>query len=153
MISKSIDFTGLNVSERKIIRPPEFPGHDRPYSPGVLVENTLYCSGKGDIDAQGIRPPTFDAQVRLTMKNVGDILRAAGFDFKNVIWTNIYLSDYNKYEQANKIFSEYFEPGQAPARAQDRGRARQDLESGTLTLWNSKRENDIHRCLCRKRAV
>jgi 2-iminobutanoate/2-iminopropanoate deaminase len=89
----------------------------RPYSPGILAGNTLYISGKGDQLPDGSHPATFEEQVRQTMRNVEAVLKEAGLDFRNIVFSNVYLDKYENYAAANKVYSEFFEYGSEPARA------------------------------------
>ncbi len=89
----------------------------RPYSSGILAGKTLYISGKGDQLPDGSHPATFEEQVRQTMRNVESVLKEAGLDFRHVVFSNVYLDKYENYAIANKVYSEFFEFGNEPARA------------------------------------
>ncbi len=89
----------------------------RPYSQGILAGKTLYISGKGDQLPDGSHPPTFEEQVRQTLRNVGAVLKEAGLDFRNVVFSNVYIDNYDNYGIVNKVYSEFFEYGDEPARA------------------------------------
>ncbi len=88
-----------------------------PFSPGILAGNTLYISGKGDQLPDGKHPGTFEEQVRQAMKNVEGVLKGAGLDFRHVVMSNIYLDNYDNLGVFNKVYSEFFEFGNEPARA------------------------------------
>jgi reactive intermediate/imine deaminase len=93
------------------------PPAGRPYSPGILAGTTLYVSGKGDQLPDGSHPGTFEEQVRQTLRNVGSVLKDAGLDFRNVVFSNVYVDNYDNYGTVNKVYSEFFEYGNEPARA------------------------------------
>ncbi len=103
-----------DLSERRVIGTPT---KDMPYSPGVLVGNTLYISGQLDQLPDGSRPATFEDQVRQSMKNIGSVLKQAGLDFRHVVFSNVYANNYENRGIVNKVFSEFFEYGNTPARA------------------------------------
>lgn len=105
-----------DLSEVKIITSPEFPLQNRPYSHGALAGNTLYLSGIGDHLPDKSHPETFEEQVRQALKNLGMILRAAGLDYRHVVWSNVYLDNFESYGQMNSIYSQFFEFGNTPAR-------------------------------------
>ncbi len=88
-----------------------------PYSPGILAGDTLYVSGKGDQLPDGSHPPTVEEQVRQTMRNVEAVLKEAGLDFRHVVFSNVYLDNYDNYGALNKVYSEFFEHGNEPARS------------------------------------
>ncbi len=89
----------------------------RPFSPGILAGNTLYVSGKGDQLPDGTHPPTFEEQVRQTLRNVESTLKDAGLSLRNVVFNNVYLDKYENLAALNKVYSEFFERGNEPARS------------------------------------
>jgi enamine deaminase RidA (YjgF/YER057c/UK114 family) len=100
--------------ERKVIGR---PATGLPFSPGVLAGTTLYVSGKGDQLPDGTHPATFEEQVRQALRNVGTVLQAAGLGFRHVVMNQVYLDNTDNYSLANKVYSEFFEFGDEPARA------------------------------------
>jgi 2-iminobutanoate/2-iminopropanoate deaminase len=88
-----------------------------PFSPGILAGTTLYISGKGDQLPDGGHPSTFEEQVRQAMRNVEAVLKDAGLDFRHVVFSNVYIDNYDNYGTVNKVYSEFFEYGNEPARA------------------------------------
>ena len=89
-----------------------------PYSQAILAGDTLYCSGQipllpetGEIIEGGVEEQT--AQV---MKNLSQLLDAAGFSLEMVVKTTIYLQDMADFAAVNAVYGQYF-PGTAPARA------------------------------------
>src|SRR5271156_920265 len=68
----------------KAIQP---PGADTAYSAGILANGTLYISG------QGSSAKDLTSQASEAMHKVQRVLRAAGMDFENVVWMNVYLTD------------------------------------------------------------
>ena len=105
-----------DLSEIEIISPPELPPHNRPYSAGVMAGTTLYLSGFGDHKPDGTHPPTFKEQVKQTLDNIGFVLKAAGLDFRHVVWTNPYLDNHDNYGKMNSVYRQYFEFGNTPGR-------------------------------------
>ncbi len=101
-----------DLAERKSVGDP--PGNF-PFSQGVLAGNTLYVSGKGDHQADGSHPATFEEQVRQAMRNVETVLSEAGLDFGHVVMSHVFLDDDDNLETASKVYSEFFEEGNEPA--------------------------------------
>ncbi|MFC1528335.1 RidA family protein [Candidatus Latescibacterota bacterium] len=103
-----------DLSEMKVIgsAPAGFP-----FSSGILAGTTLYISGKGDQLPGGGHPDTFEEQVRQTMRNIESVLKEAGLDFRHVVMSHIFLDDYDNYGMTNKVYSEFFDYGDEPARA------------------------------------
>lgn len=101
---------------RKFIYPSEFKA-GRPYSPGVLVGESLYIAGQIDKDPQtGAQPAGIKEQTRLAMNNMGHVLRAAGMDFGNVVSCHVQLKDMGQYKDMNEVYGSFFGPTHYPAR-------------------------------------
>ena len=88
---------------RQIIRPAGFTGNF-PYSPGILADGTLYVAGQGSANLQDVRPPDFPAQVKQSLDNVRGVLQAAGMDFSNVVWMNVYVSSADNIDAMNDVY-------------------------------------------------
>jgi 2-iminobutanoate/2-iminopropanoate deaminase len=115
LISASLGWSQFKV-DRKFIYPAAFQA-GRPYSPGVLVGNTLYISGQIDKDPQtGAQPEGIAAQTKMAMNNVGHVLRAAGMDFSNVVTCHLQLADMGQYKEVNEAYGSFFGPDHFPAR-------------------------------------
>jgi len=81
-----------------------------PYSQGVLVGDTLYCSGQIAIDPKSghMIGGTIVKQTERVLNNVGAILGAAGMDYENVVQCTIYLADISDYPTINEVYARYF---------------------------------------------
>jgi len=94
-------------ADKKIIAPPGTkPGGN--YSPGILVDGTLYISGQGGEDAAGKIPSDFDAEVRQSLDNIGAVLKAAGMSPADVVSVQVYLNDAGKFQRMNAVYTSYF---------------------------------------------
>ena len=88
-----------------------------PYVQAVKSNGMVYVSGQLGIDvAAGGLADGVEAQAHCSMKNLGEILKAAGSDYKNVVKTTIFLTDMNDFAAVNKIYESYF-GGDFPARS------------------------------------
>lgn len=99
-----------DTETRSRIKTPLAPAAIGPYSQGILVGNTLYCSGQIPIDPEtgsmvtsGIEPET-----ERVLDNLGAVLKAARMDFQNVVRCTVFLADINDYAQVNEIYARYF---------------------------------------------
>ena len=88
-----------------------------PYSQGIIAGDFLYASGQiainpatGNIEAEGIVD-----QTEQVMKNIGEILKAAGVDYKDVVKTGCFLADMNDFAAFNEVYAKYFT--EKPARS------------------------------------
>ncbi|HEY8997636.1 MAG TPA: Rid family hydrolase [Edaphobacter sp.] len=87
------------------------------YSDGLLVDGWLYCSGQGPIDLETGRvvAGTIDEEVRLTLENLGDVLRAGGCSYADVVRCTCHLTNIEDFDRFNVVYSEYFK-GVRPTR-------------------------------------
>jgi reactive intermediate/imine deaminase len=94
--------------EKRVIQPKEFPG-GRPFSPGLLVDGTLYVSGQVGNDLKtGQAPAEFEAEVRQCLDNIGLILKEGGMGFEDVVSVQVYLTDIGLFQRMNKVYLTYF---------------------------------------------
>lgn len=96
--------------EKKIIFTENAPKPIGPYNQAVLVGNTLYCSGQIALNpATGeMIQDSIEAETNMVMKNVGEVLKAAGMDYSNIIKSSIFISDMNQFAQINQVYATYF---------------------------------------------
>jgi 2-iminobutanoate/2-iminopropanoate deaminase len=103
---------------KKIIHTDRAPAAVGPYSQAVEAEGTLYVSGQvplvpesGTLVDGGIRE-----QTEQVMKNIGAILKAAGYGFEHVVKSTCLLSDMANFKDMNEVYARYY-PEEQPARA------------------------------------
>lgn len=102
---------------REIVFTDKAPKAVGPYVQAVKSNGMVYVSGQLGIDvAAGGLADGVEAQAHCSMKNLGEILKAAGSDYKNVVKTTIFLTDMNDFAAVNKIYESYF-GGDFPARS------------------------------------
>jgi 2-iminobutanoate/2-iminopropanoate deaminase len=103
---------------RRVVRPDRFPNTGLPYSPGILAGDTLYLSGQLGRDpvTATLVPGGIDAETRQALVNLGEVLRAAGMDFRNVVSVTAFISDFKDFQKFNAVYREFF-PTDPPARA------------------------------------
>ena len=105
----------IAAAEKKIIYPPEFR-EGMPFSPGVLVGDTLYCAGQTGSDLEtGEYPAEFEQEVHQTFNRIGIILKAAGYDFSDAVDVKVYLTDISLFRDMNSVYTQYFKQDR-PAR-------------------------------------
>ena len=95
---------------RTVVKTPLAPAAIGPYSQAIQVDNTLYCSGQIAIDPKtgSMITTSIEAEAEQVLENLGGLLHAVGFDYKNVVRCTVYLTDINHYAQVNEIYSRYF---------------------------------------------
>ncbi len=101
---------------KEAIKSENAPAAIGPYSPAVRVGNLLFISGQIGLDRDGNMKETLKEQTEQVLKNLMEILKAAGASEKNVVKTTIYITDMSHFPVVNEIYAKYFsEP--YPARA------------------------------------
>jgi len=96
------------AAPKKVIQPKEF-ATGRPFSPGILVGDTLYVAGQtGSNLKTGEIPAEFEAEVRQTLDNIGLVLKEAGMTFDNAVTVQVYLTDMSLFPQMNSVYTTYF---------------------------------------------
>lgn len=88
-----------------------------PYSQAIQAGNMLFVSGQIAIQKSTGKLITEDIESETTqvMKNIGDILQAAGFEFQHVVKSTIFLQDFNDFAKVNEVYGRSF-PNNPPAR-------------------------------------
>lgn len=105
-----------DLARRRPIVPASYPAA-LSWSPGMMAGHRLFLSGSLGADVStGSVPQAPDAQVQLALDNMGQILTAAGMDFRHVVFINPYLTSAAS-RQMNAIYAKHFEFGNTPARA------------------------------------
>lgn len=94
----------------KVVSTDKAPAAIGPYSQGIIAGDMLFASGQipinpatGEVEAAGIRD-----QATQAIKNVGEILKAAGTDFDHVVKTTCFLADIADFAAFNAVYAEYF---------------------------------------------
>ena len=114
-----ITFTAIKGSApREAIIPPRpdgTPGQvNANFSPGIKVGNRLFTSagiGSTEANAGDMKAQTAEALTRL-----GLTLKAAGFDYKDVVSADVFITDVAKFNDMNEGYRPFF-PTDPPVRA------------------------------------
>lgn len=103
---------------KTIIQTESAPQAIGPYSQAVEFSGIIYTSGQIPIDIKTGKIVTgdFSARVHQVMRNLSEVLKAAGTDFSKVLKATIYVTDLEKFGELNAIYSEYVGESK-PARA------------------------------------
>jgi 2-iminobutanoate/2-iminopropanoate deaminase len=103
------------AANKKLIHPKEFP-KGRPFSPGLLVGDTLYVAGQVGQDLKtGTIPADFKAEVKQTLDNIQLVLKEAGLSYADAVSVQVYLTDISLFQQMNEVYITYF-PEPRPVR-------------------------------------
>jgi len=106
-----------DLSRKKPVVPPGYPASS-PLSPGVLAYDRLYLAGfLGRDISTGRIPDDAGAQVDLSLDRMEATLKAAGLDFRHMVFVNPYLTQKMPAGVMNRAYAKRFEFGNTPARA------------------------------------
>jgi reactive intermediate/imine deaminase len=104
------------MSETKKAILPEGSNPSGAYTPGIVSNGFLFIAGQVGHKADGSIGATIEEQTQLVIENLGNVLRAAGCDFKDVVKVTTYITKPEYLQAYNKIYMEAF-PEPRPARA------------------------------------
>ncbi len=103
---------------RRIISTSKAPAAIGPYSQAVRLGNLIFTSGQIPADpASGeIVPGGVEAQARQALKNLEEVLNAAGAALSNVLKTTLFIKNMDDFAIINEIYAEFF-GAEHPARS------------------------------------
>jgi len=102
---------------KKIIHTENAPKAIGPYSQAIEANGMLFISGQIPVNPEnGQIPETIEAQTEQVMKNIGAILKEAGYGFEHVVKSTCLLSDMANFKAMNEIYGKYYAVN-PPARA------------------------------------
>jgi len=106
------------VAANETVRSDGAPAPIGPYSQAIRSGKTLYCSGQIALDptSGALIDGDVAAQTEQAMKNLGAVLRAAGFDYDDIVKTSIFLIDMNDFAAVNEVYGRYVDAAK-PARS------------------------------------
>ncbi|NLL46864.1 MAG: hypothetical protein GX250_08725 [Clostridiales bacterium] len=105
-----------NKVDIRIIKTENAPAAKTLFPQAVRAGDTLYVSGQLPIDMKtGLIPTDIREQVRCSMNNISEVLKAAGGSLENAVRMTIYLKDLDTFDSVNEVYASYFKES-LPAR-------------------------------------
>jgi 2-iminobutanoate/2-iminopropanoate deaminase len=103
---------------KEIVSTDNAPGAIGPYSQAIKAGGMVFCSGQIPIDpATGnFVSDVVSEQTEQVLKNLSEVLKAAGTSLDNVVKTTVFLADMNDFAEMNEVYSQFFSENK-PARA------------------------------------
>lgn len=94
----------------KVVFTEKAPAAIGPYSQGIISNGFLFASGQIPIiPATGeIAEGDIKVQAEQVMKNIKELLAAAGTDFDKVVKTTCFLADMADFQAFNEVYAGYF---------------------------------------------
>ena len=88
-----------------------------PYSQAVVVNGLVYTSGQIPLNPESgvIVGKNIKEQTEQVMKNLSEVLKAAGPSLDNAVKTTCFLADINDFSSFNEVYAKYIV--NAPARS------------------------------------
>ncbi len=101
----------------KYISTEKAPAAIGPYSQAIVTGNLLFTSGQIPLDpATGnVVEGGITEQTEQIMKNLGEVLAAAGASYDNAVKTTCFLADMGDFAAFNEVYGKYF--SSKPARS------------------------------------
>ena len=103
---------------KEVVSTPNAPGAIGPYSQAIKTGGMVFCSGQIPIDPRTgeFVSDMVGEQTEQVLKNLSEVLKAAGTSLDNVIKTTVFLADMNDFVEMNEVYSRFFTDNK-PARA------------------------------------
>ncbi len=97
----------MNIEVIKTEKAPQAIG---PYSQAIVAGPFIFTSGQipidpktGEVVAGGI-----EEQTEQVLKNLKNVLEAAGSSMNKVVKTTVYIQDMNSFSKINEVYAKYF---------------------------------------------
>jgi len=88
-----------------------------PYSQAVEANGFIFISGQLGLNPQtGMLVEGIEKQTEQALKNLGEILKAAGCTYKDVVKCTVLLDDLDNFKLMNEVYAKFFD-SESPARA------------------------------------
>lgn len=98
------------MSELKTVATEKAPAAIGPYSQAIVCGDMVFTSGQIPINpASGnVEAVTIEEQAEQVMKNLGEVLKAAGSCFEKAVKTTCFLADMSDFAAFNGVYAKYF---------------------------------------------
>ena len=93
------------------------PTRGLPFSDGIIAGNTLYVAGQeGTDESNKLVAGGIAAETKAALDNIEKVVKAAGFEMKDIVSVTVYLADIHDFPEMNKVYKTVV-PDPKPARA------------------------------------
>ena len=102
---------------RRAITSDRAPAALGPYSQAIVAGGFVFCSGMAGVDpASGTIPPGIEAQAEQALRNLAEVLIAAGTSMDHLVKTTIFYADVDDFARLNEVYAQHM-PDPPPARS------------------------------------
>lgn len=104
--------------KHSIIHTESAPKAIGPYSQAIALGDMIFCSGQIPLDPVSMQIVGEDvsAQTTQVLKNLKEVLKAAGADLSQVVKTTVFLKNFNDFQAMNLVYENHFSTNK-PARS------------------------------------
>ncbi len=94
----------------EIISTKKAPAAIGPYSQAMVLNGVVYTSGQVALHPETgeVVGTTIEEQAEQVMKNLGEVLKAAGSSYEKTVKTTCFLADMKDFGVFNEIYGKYF---------------------------------------------
>ena len=98
------------MADLKKVSTESAPAAIGPYSQAIICGNMVFTSGQIPINpASGnVEATTIEEQAEQVMRNLGEVLKAAGSSFEQAVKTTCFLADMGDFAAFNAVYAKYF---------------------------------------------
>jgi|SRR5690242_8684526 len=95
---------------KEVIKTDKAPAPIGPYSQAIKSGKLLFVSGQLAINpASGnLTMDNINEEATQIMRNIGEILKAAGMDYSHIVKTTIFLTNMNYFSAVNEVYGSFF---------------------------------------------
>lgn len=80
-----------------------------PYSQAIEAGDMIFVSGQLGLNpTDGSLSPDVVEQAKQSLKNIGEILKASGCDYSNVVKTSVFITDLSAFAAVNEVYATFF---------------------------------------------
>ena len=96
--------------ELKKVATEKAPAAIGPYSQAIVCGNMVFTSGQIALNpvTGNVEAVTIEEQAEQVMKNLGEVLSAAGSSFEKAVKTTCFLADMGDFAVFNGVYAKYF---------------------------------------------
>ena len=104
--------------KKETISTSQAPSAIGPYNQSIKINNTLYISGQIPLVPKTMELVSgkIEEETHQVMKNLIEVLNAAGSSLEKVIFARVYLVNFGDFDRMNRIYASYFAKDKLPAR-------------------------------------
>jgi 2-iminobutanoate/2-iminopropanoate deaminase len=113
-----VSLEGAALAKRYVTEGEGVPPSVAPLSAAVVAGDLCFVSGQTAIDpvTGEFHPGTIEEEFAIAFANVLAVVRAAGFEGKDLVYVHLALADIDDYSAVNKVYGETLALADLPAR-------------------------------------